>query len=409
VRRFRAELAGEIGEGRARLLTCDFTTTTSIERTASEIVLMDAFSPYFDYLLSCVCGIPALTLLGEPADLRAIRARVDVLAELDLGWWTSSLAPIADRLVDASEGRADTAFFRGIYKPQEAYGGDQIFGWIARLHPYVADGGRYTLRNPLLEHPLDWKPSPGGDSFHAGCIRTEDVPARAGSCLVRVNDRGERFDVVLEGGLMAIEVEEGGCLVPRAAWTLRRSEGSMDAVIESLRERADVVLEPPAPPPDPRRSPIGAAEHLALADACSRARLFVGAAEWTLRAPEACEHVKVVVPGRSFSGETLTRFMDLPDGTILAYAHNEKGLYVVRLRDSELRTPEVPDVDEVTGLPAIRLVLPQRESRERLTEIPVVGRSLAQVREDALRTGGDVNLPVLGTMEEALPEWMRRG
>lgn len=48
-----------------------------------------------------------ITLLGEPADWRQIRARLDVLAEPELEWWTSSLAIILDQLVEASEGKPD--------------------------------------------------------------------------------------------------------------------------------------------------------------------------------------------------------------------------------------------------------------------------------------------------------------
>lgn len=41
---FRERLADEVGGGRARLLECDFSTTTEVERVASQIVLMDVYS-----------------------------------------------------------------------------------------------------------------------------------------------------------------------------------------------------------------------------------------------------------------------------------------------------------------------------------------------------------------------------
>jgi hypothetical protein len=43
---FRAAVADTVGEGRARLLTCDFSTTTPEAAVASEIVLMDVYAPY---------------------------------------------------------------------------------------------------------------------------------------------------------------------------------------------------------------------------------------------------------------------------------------------------------------------------------------------------------------------------
>src|SRR5688572_15896327 len=53
---FRAALSGSVGPGLARLLSCDFSTSTDVERMAADVVLLDALSPYHDYLLACVCG-----------------------------------------------------------------------------------------------------------------------------------------------------------------------------------------------------------------------------------------------------------------------------------------------------------------------------------------------------------------
>jgi len=49
-------------------LICDFSTTTQDIRTASEVVLMDCFSRYFEYSMICICGIPAITLTGTVED-----------------------------------------------------------------------------------------------------------------------------------------------------------------------------------------------------------------------------------------------------------------------------------------------------------------------------------------------------
>jgi hypothetical protein len=89
---FRSAIADDVGAGLARLLTCDFSTTGDSERVASEIVLMDTLATYYDYLITIVCGIPSITLTGTPTDWRSIRERIDVIAELDLGFWTTSLA-----------------------------------------------------------------------------------------------------------------------------------------------------------------------------------------------------------------------------------------------------------------------------------------------------------------------------
>jgi hypothetical protein len=110
---FRAQVAELADAGRARLLTCDFSTTTPEARVVSEIDLMDVYAPYCDYELLCVCGIPVVTLLGTVEDWRAIRRRIDVIAELDLEFWTRSLAAIANQLVATAVGRAGPRILAG--------------------------------------------------------------------------------------------------------------------------------------------------------------------------------------------------------------------------------------------------------------------------------------------------------
>ena len=46
------------------LMVCDFSTTTPIIRTASQVVIMDALKQYFDYRLYAICGIPWITVRG---------------------------------------------------------------------------------------------------------------------------------------------------------------------------------------------------------------------------------------------------------------------------------------------------------------------------------------------------------
>jgi hypothetical protein len=217
---FRTAIAREIGQGPAALLTCDFSTTSDVERAASEILLMDTYSPYFDFVVACACGIPEITLLGEATDWRAIRERVEVLAELDLEWWTSSLAPILEKFVAASEGRPDAMFFRDIYKPQDAYGGEIIVGWSARFYPYVGSGGRFEQRNPLLELPLGYRP-PQQDMkspwYNGVGICARDVPAGLGTCILRVED-------AITQRRYALEVRCGGRRTGTAR-SLRRLDG----------------------------------------------------------------------------------------------------------------------------------------------------------------------------------------
>jgi hypothetical protein len=413
---FRRAVAERIGDGRARLLTCDFSTTTAVDRVASEIVLLDAYSPYLNYVFRCVCGIPEITLLGTPDDWRAIRARVDVLAEIDLGFWTVSLAPIADKLAEAAAGRPDVAFFRRIYKPKEAYGWDLITGWIARLYPYVKNQTSFDAPNPLLSLPLDWEPPPRDNRRYAGPgIATDSVPAQASSCFLDVRDdvSNSRYDLVIEGGLMAVEIDDAGRLRPCAAFRIRRSDPSIGTVIDAMRAHPQVSLEVPEPSSDVPRSQVMdvgfPAELRALYDACGGARLF---GSWRLR--PLTDHQLIEVADCH-----LARFLDLPDGTFLAFAILREPVFV-RLRSDALstlalETADAEGVDEATALQHAERQLdtiaiaghPTARSNEPCESIPVVGKSIAPILAHVLRSEGATELPVMSMLIDVLPKWAR--
>ncbi|WP_437776955.1 DUF4419 domain-containing protein [Sorangium sp. So ce1097] len=145
---FSEQIAGHIGRQRD-LVVCDFSTTGPCERAASEIVLLDAMSGYFEYTLSSLCGIPAITLEGTAEDYRSIRRRVQALSEYELSWWTEALLPIVDQLIEASEGRVDVAFWRSIFKRHEESGGPFITGWINAFFPYLERNGALRVNRAV--------------------------------------------------------------------------------------------------------------------------------------------------------------------------------------------------------------------------------------------------------------------
>lgn len=390
---FRGLTADDLGAGLARLMTCDFSTSGLAERVASEIVLMDAVSSYYDYTLACVCGIPEITLTGTPADWRAIRARIDVIAELDLGWWTASLLPLLDQLIAAADGEPDPTFFRAIYKPRAAYGWDRITGWIARLYPYVGQGGSYTERNPLLAFALD-----AAVSADDG-IRSQDAPAAPSQVLVRVEiDSAVQVVVVLEGGLLAVEQDGEGRLVPRAGYLLRVGEGTVHALVDRMTREHRVVAGSRSP--DPRWD--SSAELKALLAAIDEATLFASAAPWRLLPPANRDRIELAVERAA----TADRLVDLADGSCLAVLDSRAGLAVLRL-DVAALVPRPPDervLDELTGLTidaddAARAAQPRWRTTQAFASIPVIGSSLLAVLLHALQHEGALPLPVADLLD----------
>lgn len=111
-----------------QLMLCDFSTTTPIIRTASQVVMLDTFQQYFDYALYCICGIPTITVKGTVNDWVRIREHVDVMAGYHLEWWTDRLKPICDEFIETVEGQPSESFWRQIYSPKEVYGGELVTG-----------------------------------------------------------------------------------------------------------------------------------------------------------------------------------------------------------------------------------------------------------------------------------------
>jgi len=95
-----------------QLMLCDFSTTTPIARTVSQVVMLDALQQYFDYRVIFICGIPTITVKGSVHDWIKIRERVDVMAGFHLEWWTDRLKPIVDGFIDTANGHPSQTFWR---------------------------------------------------------------------------------------------------------------------------------------------------------------------------------------------------------------------------------------------------------------------------------------------------------
>ena len=126
---FTAYIAEHTGEELINTLTSDFSTTTQIEKVASEITIMEAMEPYFEFVVMyIVCGIPEITLQGTTEDWQKILDKTKKLGDYDLKWWTNELEPILEEFVNASKGKVDKIFWRNMFKyhSQKKYGAPNI-------------------------------------------------------------------------------------------------------------------------------------------------------------------------------------------------------------------------------------------------------------------------------------------
>ncbi|MEV4137266.1 DUF4419 domain-containing protein [Dactylosporangium sp. NPDC049742] len=363
---FAKLLAAEVVD--ADLFECDFSTSTDVERTAGQVVLLDVYSPYFSLWLQCLCGIPSVTLTGTVEDWRRIRARVDAIAGFGLETWCRSLAPIADEFVRASAGDPDPEFWRRIYNPIDAYGGDVITGWAARFYPYLKDVA-VDVPNPLLELPIgeprDVTAEPGRPFAGPG-VQSSSIPATLSRVVVNVNDRvsGDNRVVALEAGLIGVAQDPGGALRPVAGWYVAPAVIEIDDVIDRLVREHDTTPAQDAP----GEAPV---EVIALYHRVGSATLFGG--RWRLVPADERRYVDSGL--YDLWTETL---IELADGRTIAAATDMSTMvtYWVLCRVVEIGEPG-------RSTPRFRLA-------DGPADVPVLGTSLAMLLDAAMDSGGHV-------------------
>ena len=147
---FTEQISQYAGKHLTELLTCNFSTTTSLEKVASEITIMEAVKPYFEFIIiRIVCGIPEITLEGTPEDWEKLLHKARGLKEYKLDWWISELEPLLEEFVKASKGEVNKDFWRNMFKyhSQKRYGAPNIIdGWIVKFFPYDKEGKRNNLK-----------------------------------------------------------------------------------------------------------------------------------------------------------------------------------------------------------------------------------------------------------------------
>jgi hypothetical protein len=150
---FSAQIGAHIGAATHALLEPRFSTTGAVERTAAQVVLLEAMQYYFSYNVRTLCGIPYVVVEGTPEDWASLAQRAEGLAGFGLEWWIDGLRPILAEFVAAARGAVRREFWQAIYKRQGGSGGPYISGWITMFFPYLRRPvrGRDTSRNPHLD------------------------------------------------------------------------------------------------------------------------------------------------------------------------------------------------------------------------------------------------------------------
>lgn len=148
--KFIDEAAKNTGKEFFDNLTPTFTTTTSIDRIATQITALESVKSYFEFIvIRIVCGIPTITLKGTPADWKLVLSKAKALRKYKLGWWIDEIEPQLEQFIKASEGKIDKAFWRNMFKyhTERKYGLPLVIdGWIVKFFPYNNKRQRNNLK-----------------------------------------------------------------------------------------------------------------------------------------------------------------------------------------------------------------------------------------------------------------------
>lgn len=206
---FRNQMALHTGNDLMELLSANFSTTTPTTRIASEITIMEAMEPYFEFIvIYVVCGIPEITLQGTTADWQKVLDKTKQLAKYDLKWWTSELEPLLKQFVEASKGKINKTFWQNMFKyhSQKKYGApNMIDGWIVKFFPYDKNGRRNNLNE--LE---------GGKNLPEEIVKVD---------LKYIDENQEETILELWAGFVGLEQnKENYALTPKIGWMIRKKD-----------------------------------------------------------------------------------------------------------------------------------------------------------------------------------------
>ncbi len=220
---FTKQISEHTGDELISILTSDFSTTSPIEKIASELTIMKAMEPYFEFVvIRMICGIPEITLQGTTEDWEKIYKKTNAIAKYNLKWWTDELEPILKEIIKTSEGEIDKTFWRNMFKyhSQEAYGAPKIIdGWIVKFFPYDKDGKRNNL-----------KELKGGDNLPEEIVKVDLKYIESNS------DTTITIPLELWAGFIGLEQNSDDfTLTPKIAWMIRKKDVEKKGAKQKLK------------------------------------------------------------------------------------------------------------------------------------------------------------------------------
>ena len=199
--KFSDQIEGFLGKKRD-LFDASFSTTTKTEKVAIQIQMMAALAPYFDYRMRTRCGVPWITVQGEPGDWQAILDRVKASEEFYPSWARKPLEIVVGNFLEASKGNPQIDFWKRFFKNTSGSGGTHVSGYLNAFFPYTEQGINPLMDKGEFEHNVR-----GASSFTGPNLG--DYYGSVGSVPMIWDYLGTIYKMKLAAGLVGRTIEEG--------------------------------------------------------------------------------------------------------------------------------------------------------------------------------------------------------
>lgn len=201
----------------------NFTTTTENDRIISSVIMMSTFKEFFNYTMYTLCGLPAVTLMGERADYEIMLSKIEKLTEFgtETTQWRDLLHQVLLGFINTfDQPEADTTktFWSKIaHKNNNGSGASYLSGWLTAFCYFDSKG--QSLYGPGRNTGTRYENLVLGDAtFHL--VDTNKVPPAYAEVPVTVKDNGVDYKTVMVAGLVGNRVtgEKMDTLQPQPAW-----------------------------------------------------------------------------------------------------------------------------------------------------------------------------------------------
>jgi hypothetical protein len=193
---FRDPLAAKVSDRTMELFLPSFSTSTVEDETALLVALMDAASPYYQFKMYTMCGIPQVRLEGIASDWRKLYEGADRLA-VEFGGlkgYFTDLLSVLQRITETAElTTRDEDFWRSIYKQDDGSGGPFVNGWFTAFFAY-----EQTDKGPKFKEHFDWA------GMRYGGYQTNEFPSHVSKVPFIWNYFGTEYQMAFAAGVTGV-------------------------------------------------------------------------------------------------------------------------------------------------------------------------------------------------------------